>query len=508
MPDNSNNKLIAKNTILLYIRSFFTLFISFYTSRVVLQVLGVDDYGIYNVVGGVVSMFSMLSSTLTSASQRYITFYLGKNDGKKLSTVFSTCVNLHVILAVICVIILELLGIWFLNNKLNIPADRLYAASIVMHFSIASFFVSIISTPYTAEIIAHEKMGVFAYISILDAVLKLGVVFLLVLHAGDKLITYSFLLFLMTLVTSLIYIIYSIRKFEEARKLNVSIERGLFKEMFAFSGWNFIGIASVVLRRQGIDVLLNMFFGVRISAAKGICNQVEGVVSKFVSDFTTAVNPQLTKSIATSDYERSYSLITHGSKISFFLMMLIAVPFILCTNDILSLWLVNVPEFATEMVQITFILLLTDLLSRFLVNAILAYGDLKNFQLIDGVVKLLALPATYLFLKLGGDPMTGIWVNVAISLFTMFPRAYYARKFIQYDLKIYFSEVVLKSTLTFISSFVAILLISRLFTCSVWLIVPLSLFISSGFIWLIGLNKDEKIIVKRYIVLFIRRHSK
>lgn len=389
--------------------------VALYTSRVVLQALGVEDYGIYNVVGGVVAMFSMLSSTLSTASQRFITYALGGNDAKNLKNVFSTCITLHIILGVIVVVLLEFLGVWLLNNKLNIPPERLSVANWVFQFSILTFFVNVVSVPYNALIIAHEKMSAFAYISIVDGFLKLGIAFLIQWTTFDKLLVYALLYSVVAIIIRFIYSAYCTRKFVEAKSISFQINKPLFKEMFGFSTWNFIGVSSLILRNQGIDILLNMFFGVSVNAAKGISNQVQGAVQQFVGNFTSAVNPQLTKSVAQKDYTRTGSLIIHGSRLAFFMMMLFAVPIIIYSKEILQLWLADVPEYAELMVKLIMIYLLSDTMSRFLTNALLAFGNIRDFQLIVGGIKLLALPLAYIILKFGGSPLTGIWVNIILE---------------------------------------------------------------------------------------------
>lgn len=389
--------------------------VALYTSRVVLQALGVEDYGIYNVVAGVVTMFSMLSSTLATASQRFITYALGGNDAKNLKNVFSTCITLHIILGIIVIILLEIFGVWLLNSKLNIPPERLSVANWVFQFSILTFLVNVVSVPYNALIIAHEKMSAFAYISIIDGFLKLGIAFLIQWVAFDKLLLYTILYSVVAIIIRFIYSAYCTRNFVEAKHISLHIDKSLFKEMFGFSTWNFIGVGSLVLRNQGIDILLNIFFGVTVNAAKGISNQVQGAVQQFVGNFTMSVNPQLTKSVAQKDYTRTGSLIIHGSRLAFFMMMLFAVPIIVYSKEILQLWLIDVPQYAESMVKLIMICLLSDIISLFIKNTLLAFGDIRNYQIIVGGIKLLALPLAYIILKCGGSPLTGIWVNIILE---------------------------------------------------------------------------------------------
>lgn len=488
----NNNKRIAKNTIFLYFRSIFILLISLYTSRVTLEVLGVEDFGIYQIVGGVVSMFSMLSSTLASASQRFITFALGENDYQKQRRVFSTCISLHIVLGLIVVVLLEILGIWFLNNKLNIPVERLPVAGWVMQFSIATLFVNIVSLPYNATIIAHEKMSAFAYISILEGLLKLGSVFLLMVISWDKLLLYSALYFLIALFLQVIYSVYSNRQFKETRSVKFSIDKELFKGMFAFAGWNLFGNGSLVLRNQGVDVVLNMFFGVVVNAAKGVSNQVQSAVQQFVGNFTTAIKPQLTIAIAQKDYQRAYALINKGSRYSFLMMLLFSVPIIISAPQILEIWLTKVPDYSVLFVRWTFIYLLLDSLSRMMIHAILSEGRIKEYQIVVGGTKLFAIPLVYIMLLLGCNPLAGVWANILLELICLFERMYYSKKLLNLDWKYFIIKVVFRCWVVFILA----ISIPYLFICFVsqklLITVAVSLIWTLAVISLTGVDKSER----------------
>ncbi len=500
------NKQIAKNTVFLYLRSLLLLLISLYTSRITLQVLGVDDFGIYQVVGGVVAMFSMLSSSLTSASQRFITFTLGKSNLDELKQVFSTCITLHICLGLIVVILLEFVGIWFLNNKLNIPSDRLITARWVMQFSIATFFVNVISIPYNAVIIAHEKMSAFAYIGILEGLLKLGSVVLLIFtDYRDKLLLYSIFYFVISLFLRFVYAIYSKEHFEETNRLKFGVNKMYFREMFAFAGWNLIGNGSLVFRNQGVDIILNLFFGVVVNAAKGISNQVNSAVSQLVGNFTTAMKPQLTKAIAQKDYQRTYSLINCGSRYSFILMLIFAVPIFITTPHLLELWLGEVPTFSVEFVRWTMIYLLLDTLSRMMIHAILSHGQIKVYQIVAGGTKLLAIPLVWLFLQIDVNPLWGIWVNIILELICLVERLYYSNKLLSFDYKSFCKEVVLICVLL---SFVAYS-ISALFvhyvTDNFLVSIIVSVLITILSIWFIGTNNREHDMIIQFVKKKIRR---
>lgn len=501
----TNNKRIAKNTIFLYFRSILLILISLYTSRVILDALGVSDYGVYNVVGGMVSMFTMLSGSMSSASQRFITFALGKNDFSHLRKVFNTAVSLHVVLGFIIVILLEVIGVWFLYNKLNIPIERLDIAFWVLQFSIATFFLSVISVPFNAAIIAHEKMSAFAYIGIVDGILKLIIAICITYSSIDRLFLYSFLIFLVSVSTCLIYVIYCHRNFSETKQLKWLIDRSLFHEMFSFASWNLLGSGSLVLRNQGIDILLNLFFGVTVNAAKGICNQVQAGVYQFVTNFQTAVTPQITKSVAQSDYDRTHTLIMQGGRFSFYLLALFAIPIIIAAPQLLSLWLVEVPQFTVEFVRWTMIYLLWDSLSRFLINTILACGKIRTYEIIVGGTKLFALPLAYVWLLLGGSALVGIWVNIIIEVVCLCQRLGFNARYNGLSWNSYIVKVVFRCWLTFSVAFSCCYLLQKYLSNNFLLNILVSLAITLLAIVLIGISSTERHLVIGKIATFVRQ---
>lgn len=499
-----NNKRIAKNTFFLYFRSIFLLLINLYISSLTLQILGVEDFGIYQVVGGVVSVFSMLSSTLNTASQRFITYTLGENNREKLKSVFGTCITLHIVLGVIVLCILECLGVWFLNNKLIIPQERILVAGWVMQFSIATFFINVISVPYNAVIIAHEKMSAFAYISILEGLLKLGVVLLLMVIQWDKLLLYGIFHLVVAVILRIVYSVYASSHFEEAKHFKLNIDKTLFKDMFAFAGWNMIGSSALVLRNQGVDIVLNLFFGVMVNAAKGICNQVQVAVSQLVGNFTTAVRPQLVQSIARSDYERAYNLIFRGTKMSFMLMMIIVIPIMCSCEQVLSIWLVEVPKYTVLMVQISFFYLLATTLSRFLIDSILAYGKIKWFQITLGGVKLMTIPLTWLMIVITDSPYSGVIIITLIQFICLFGEILYSKKYINLNWKRFIKSVVFRCWGTFFCSFMTIYYL-KIVLLPVYLAMPISIIISLFFSYLLGLDKKEKAIMRNTINKVVKK---
>lgn len=494
MSTSSANKRIAVNTLFLYLRSIIVLLISLYTSRVLLSTLGVEDFGIYNLVGGVVGLFSMISSTLQAASQRFITYALGSGDLQELKKIFSTSITLHVLLGLLLSLILEFVGLWMIDTQLDIPADRIVAARYVFQFSLLTFFFSFITVPYSALIIAHERMSVYAYLNIFSSVLKLLIVFLLVISGYDRLIFYGVLHFLIIFLLWLFYLYYAYSHFEEVRDSKVSIERSIFKKMFSYSGWNFIGSSALVLRNQGVDVLLNTFFGVTVNAAKGIASQVQAAIHLFVGSFTVAINPQLTASVALKDNERTNNLIFHGSRLSFFLMMFISVPFIISADDVLNLWLVSTPEYAVEFVRLTTLLILCDTISRLLKNGILAHGDIRNFQLAAGGLKLLALPLSYIVLKLGGNVYASYIICIVIDSISLFIELYFANTRLGLSIKGFVVKVVFPCWSSFLIALFVLFLFDRNVSSNLFIVVPVGLLITS-IVCLAFMDRKERLLI-------------
>lgn len=415
MPDASaNKKRIAKNTLFLYIRTIFIMAVSLYTSRVVLEALGVDNYGIYNVVGGFVTMFTALSGALTAASQRFLAYELGKPK-PNVRKVFSTTLNIHALLSILIFIALESFGVWFLNHKMNINIERIEAANWVLQCSILTFCINIISIPYNAAIIAYEKMSTFAYIGILEAVLKLIVAYALYIMEFDALIVYAVLMLIVAICMRIIYSGYCIAQLKDCR-FSFSLDKATFCEMLAFSGWNFIGQTAGVMNNQAINVLTNLFFGVSLNAARGIASQIDAAINTFVSNFTMALTPQITKAYAAGEYDSLNKLIIYGSKYCFFLFSIICVPVFLNVEYILSIWLVRVPDFVPTFVRLAFLFSLCQSLSQCLYSAMLATGHIKKYQIIVGGLSILAFPLSYTFFKIGLSAEYGYVAIILSSL--------------------------------------------------------------------------------------------
>ena len=505
--EQDKNKRIAKNTLYLYFRSFLLLGLCLYTSRLILSILGIDDYGIYNVVGGVVAMFTLLNNAMSSASQRYITYALGEEDNSNVYRVFQTCVNLHYIIAILMVVLLEAVGVWFVNTQLNLPAGRMTAANYVLQFSILTLFVCIINVPYNALIVAHEHMKAFAFIGIIDALEKLGIVLLLSIIDIDHLILYSILIFLCSVVLRVIYGIYCHKEFGETRKLRFEIDKSLFREMSAFSGWNLFGQGSYLLRNQGIDILLNIFFGVTVNAAKGVCNQVQSAVSTFVSDFQSAIYPQITKSLAEDDIKRVHNLIITGSRISFFLLAVLAIPLSINLKEVLELWLVEVPDYAVIFIQLTMIFMLMDCFSRFLIHGLDSTGNIRNTQIVVGITKCMSLPITYLFLKNGGSPATGLLVNIGVELFCLSERIYFSEKQLKLPVYDFVLNVVTRCVFVCLIAFSTACLLTKLLSIHFVINILVDVLLTMAIIYVIGFKDMERVALKKQILKYANSHA-
>ena len=505
--NKENSKRIAKNTLLLYIRLIFTMAVGLFTSRVILATLGVEDYGVYNVVAGFVMMFSFFTSSLGAAISRFLTYELGKGESGKLQRIFSTSVNVQLLLSLAILILAEAIGVWFVNHKLNIPADRLYAANWAFQCAILSFIFNLISVPYNAAIIAHERMSAFAYISILEVTLKLAIVYVLYISPIDKLITYSILFAFVGLVIRLVYGGYCRKHFAECRYQAV-IDKPMLKEITGFAGWNLLGSGAYLFNTQGVNIVMNLFFGVTVNAARGIATQVEGVVRQFVTNFTTALNPQITKSYAAGNMEYMYTLVCRGAKYSYFLMLVFAVPFMFEADIILKLWLDNVPEYTSIFLRLTMIGTLCDVLGNSTANACWATGKVKKYYLWVGSIGSLVFFISYGLFAFGFPAYTSYVVFIVIYIILIFVKLYLIKGLIDFPVAMFYKETLLRilpvTVCTFmITSFSYGILEEStgrmLFTV---LLSTIALGIST---FLFGLEQSERQIVKNKIVYFKKR---
>lgn len=449
----ANNKRIAKNTLLLYCRMFFMMLVSLYTSRVVLSTLGVEDYGIYNVVGGVVSMFGFLNAAMATSTQRYLTFELGREDWLCLHKVFCTSIIIHALISLLIVFLAETVGLWFFYHKMMIPEARMEAAMWVYQFSVLATVVMIMSVPYNAAIIAHEQMSAFAYISVIEVVLKLLIVYLLQIGSIDKLILYALLILVVQLGIRMVYGIYCNRHFQET-KFRWIWDKVLFREMVSFAGWNLWGNCAAVASTQGVNVLLNIFFGPVVNAARGIAGQVRGTISQFFTNFQVALNPQITKSYAVHDYNYMHSLIFRSSKFTFYLILLLSLPIMLETGTILQLWLGTVPEYTVDFIRLLLCVTTVDSVANPLMVAASATGRVKLYQGIVGGILLSILPLSYIVLKLGGNPASVFVVHLCVCIVAFIVRLYIIRPMIRLSLADYGRHVIVPCLLVTLISLI------------------------------------------------------
>lgn len=440
-----DQKRIAKNTALLYVRMLLIMAISLYTSRVILSTLGKIDFGLYNVIGAIVVNFSFLNGMLSSACSRYFAIELGRNDHKALKRVFSLNLTLFIVLGVIILLLSESVGLWFLNNKMKIPSDRMVAAQWVYQCSIVAFIINMLSTPYRSIIIAREKMKIFAYSSIIETVLKLGIVFLLLISPVDKLITYAVLMLLITVGTSGFYYLYCKHYYAECRYSFVW-DKSLLKEILGYTGWNVIGILSGIGKSAGVNLLLNMFYGAIVNTARGIAYQVFVNVNQFVTNFTTAFNPQITKSYSANARSEMLKLVFQSSKFSYYLLFLLVLPVIAETPYLLDLWLGkdNVVEYSVSFARLMLIAALIDSISYPLVTSVQATGKVKWYQIMVGGTMLMVLPISYFMLKFGNfEPEIVFYIIIAASVVAQVFRVYFMKRQLGMDVALYCRCVLL-----------------------------------------------------------------
>lgn len=504
------SKRIAKNTLLLYLRMLITMAVGLFTSRVILNTLGVSDFGIYNVVGGFVGMFSMISGSLSSAIGRFITFELGKGNTEKLKVIFSTSVNIQIIFIAIGIFIAEVFGVWFLNTKMVIPTERLYAANWVFQFSIICLAIDMLSIPYNACIIAHEKMSAFAYISIYEVITKLLIAWLIVISPIDKLIFYSLLMCLVSLSIRMIYGYYCNKNFTEC-KYQFTLNKQLLKEMFFFAGWNFIGQSSAILREQGGNLIINLFCGPTVNAARGIASQVNSAVSRFYSNFMMAVGPQITKSYAAKDYEYMTKLAHQSARLSFFLLFFLSLPIMVNIHYILQLWLHIVPEHTSNFVILVMIFTMCESLSNPLITIMLATGQIRNYQIIVGGLQMLNIPLSYIFLKLGGIPETVLIVAIFLSLVCLIARLTMLKKMISLSFLDYCSRVLIPVIkVSIIASIIPVLLSHNLENNFINLCINCIIACTCSIITIcfVGCNSNERNLIKNKCQILIKRIQK
>lgn len=493
-----NNRRIAKNTLFLYCRQLVTMAVSLYTVRVVLDVLGAEDYGIYNVIGGIVSLFSFLSGTMASATQRFLSFEMGKKEDRSLNHVFSVSMYTYLLMVGIILLLSETVGLWFVNNQLTIPIERLAAANFVYQSSILSFIVTLLCIPYNASIIAMERMNVFAYSSLVDAMLKLAIVWLLPCIAVDHLKIYAILMFIVITSVQLYYVWYCKRYFDFCRYKH-SKDKSLFRSMLSFAGWNMIGALANILRGQGLNVLINLFFNPVLNAAYGIALQVNNAITNFTNNFYTAVRPQLVKLYAGGNTKGMLDLGYQSSRFAFYLMLVIIVPIMLDTEEILSIWLKEVPAHTVVFLRIIIVSSLIEVLAIPLANMLQASGNIKTFQLIVSVLYLLNIPISYVLLYCGFNPEITLWVNLSLIILSMIPRLYICKNILHLSIKEYISKVILHISAPLILIVVAFYFLSDFHDINLFIKILFEVTLSATIVGVLGLTSKEK----KYFIKFI-----
>lgn len=503
-----NNKRLAKNTILLYFRMIFSMLISLYTSRVILNALGVDDYGIYIAVGGFVAMFAVISNSLTAAVSRFITFELGVGNLENMRKVFSSSLIIQIIIAIIVAFISEIIGIWFLNSHMTIPKERLFVANWVFQFSLLTFVVNLISVPYNACIVAHEKMKAFAYIGILQSIGTLIIALVVKYSAVDRLFFYALMMFLLSVGIRFIYGWYCKINFQECKIIMWVWDKFLLKRIFSFAGWNFIGASSGVLRDQGTNVLLNIFCGPTVNAARGVALQVSSAVTQFSSSFITAINPQITKNYANKEYEYLFKLVFDGARFSVYLLLIMAYPILFETDMILSLWLKVVPPYTVVFVRLLLIYIIIESISYTMVTLMLATGNIRNYQIVVGGCQMLNFPISYMLLKCNYSPETTIIVSIIIAVGCLVLRLMMLHRMLNFPVSIFLKKVLGNILMVASISLIVPLVLVNLMDSSILRVFLSILFTCMSTLWVIlrlGCTDVERSFIIEKIISKVKR---
>lgn len=491
---------------MLYFRQLLVMLVSLYTVRIVLNTLGADDYGLYNVVAGIVAMFGFLSASMAGASQRYFSLSLGKNDFDGLHKIFNLTVAIYAIITVIIIVFAETAGLWFVYTKLKVVADRFSAVKWIYQFSILSLAVTILSTPFMAMLIAHEDMNIYAYVGMIEALLKLCVAFILQLLPWDKLWLYGFLMLVITIVTTTIYCSACQAKYKSC-KYKFYWNTAQAKDMISFVGWNLIGSAANILKNHGNNILLNQYFTPVINASRSIAMQVNGAVSSFSQNFSTALNPQIIKNYAAGDKENMLILLYRGCKLTYFLMLFFSLPLLIEMDIILTLWLKSPPVYAIEFTRLILINALIESLCYPIIAAVQATGKVKMFQIVVGGIVLLNFPIVWIALILGGSCIVVMVVDILLTIAALFVRVLLSKKLIELPLVIFFKEVCMPvcsvTLLSLVGALVFYLLLPRTFIASCCVIV-MTVFCTGALCFFLGLTSLEK----NYLISILKNKLK
>lgn len=505
--NNDNNKRIAKNTLFLYIRMLVVMGVTLYTVRVVLDVLGADDYGIYNVVGGVVTMFSFLTSTMVSASQRFFAYSIGKQDDEGLARYFTMSFWCYLSIVIFLIIIAETLGVWFVNTQLIIPANRLNAAMWVFQFAIASFVMNLLSVPFNSIIIAREKMNIYAIVGLVEVLSKLLLTYCITNIHFDKLEVYAVLMFVLTFSISMFYGILGVWKFKECR-IRMCWYPKIFKEIMGYSGWSLFGALSGVFRSQGINILLNIYFNPIVNAARAIAYQINSAINQFVLNFFKAVQPQITKYYAASEIQELHKLIYRSSRYCFFLILLLSLPLLFEMPFILNIWLKEVPEYTVLFSRLVILIAIIDSTAYPLQTAITATGRIKKFQIVTGGLLIMNLPLSWFFLKLGFPPEVTMYVAMGIAVIAQVSRIVFSNKQVGMSLRSYYSYVLISMVKVCLPTVMLGVFIHLIFsgtTLGAFISMALIVFVSLIIIVIVGMTTNERLMLKNVIIKKIKR---
>lgn len=498
----TNNKLIAKNTMMLYFRMFLVIAIQLYTVPVILRVLGVENYGIYNVVAGVVTMFTFVNGSLASGTQRFLAYAMGKGDNDELKKVFNANITVYGLFSVVSVIVLEGFCVWFLNNKMTIPADRLWVANWVLQLAIFQFVINLMTTTYNAAIIAHEHMNIYAYLGILECVLKLVVVFLLQVSPWDLLLTYAILQTIVIVGMQLINQIYCARKFEECRQYHFEWDKPMIKSLLSYAGFNVIGSLAGLLSGYGVNLVQNVFFGPVLNAAHGISSQLSGVLGQFTFNVRMAVRPQIVKSYAAKQIEDMWNLVFQSGKLTFYLFSFMCIPLLIELPYVLDLWLDEVPDYTIAISRIMIVSMLITTLTAPLNAVYQAANKLKNVQLYSSAIILFSVPVSYLILKVYENALICYITNITLNIFASVATVLIAKHDLKMNIGRFMGHVVIPSIVCLVLPFTAMLFITPRFEPSFMRLIitcVVSVILSAVTMWTIGMKKQEKDFVIRFV---------
>ena len=501
MAELSNNRRIAKNTVYLYLRMLITIVVSLYTSRIVLKTLGTEDFGLYNIIGGIIVLFAFLQNAMSNATQRYISYGIGAGNQERLANTFSMSMNCHFIIALVLLVLSETIGLWFVINHLNIPVGREHAAFWVYQLTVANFIIGIIRVPYNATIISYERMSFYAYMSVIEVFLKLGIVYLLLISPVDKLILYAFLMLLISILCFVIYYIYGTLKFPICR-YKFSWDTDSFKKLMSFSSWSMLSGGSVLLTQQGGNILMNIYRGVLTNTAFGIANQVCLAIYGFVSNFQIAFQPQIVKLYASGNKKEQTELILRTSSFSYYLLLLICVPFFINTEQVIQLWLGTVPEYSVEFCRWMLIYCLIDAQQGPLWMAIYATGNIKSYTIWLSALLLINLPLSWVALYIGASPVWVFIIRDVVNLVAAVVRIIYVKSFIDFPSLQMAKSLVYKLLPTTICALVFSYYISSMMGDGLRQFIfttVISLFITSIFVCFIGFDKSERVLVLNII---------